>query len=122
MMTADDDFREILLAHLKEAQIEIDDGRKPTRSIEELRQGIIAMAMENGAEFSRIEQVFKSFDDWRSKPLRRWRVVVKDIGHAEVGIVKARSREEVLTGIECVGMECAPIDNVEVTEIADEEE
>jgi hypothetical protein len=116
-MMAGYDFKEILLANLKEAQIEMDQGRKPVRSIEELHQDIIAIAKENNIELLAIEETFKEFERWRSMPLRKWGVVVKDIGHTEVGIIKARSKEEVLTGIECVGMECAPIQNVEVIEI-----
>lgn len=122
MIATEDDLREILVANLKESQIEIDQGRNPMRTIEELKHNIIAMATENGMELSQIEEIFKEFEDWRSKPVRKWRVVVKDIGHTEVGIVKARSKEEVLTGIECVGMKCAPIENVEVTEILETEE
>lgn len=117
MMAADDDFRKALLDNLKEAQIEIDQGRKPVRSIEELYQEITAIAKDNNIGPALVEEIFREFEDWRSKPLRKWKVVLKDIGYKEVGIVKARSKEEVLAGIECVGMECAPIENVEVTEI-----
>jgi hypothetical protein len=117
MMAAESDFKEVLLANLKEAQIEMDQGRKPLRGIGELRKEILSMAKENNTELSIIDEAFKEFEEWRSKPLRKWRVVVKDIGHTEVGIIKARTKEEVITGIECIGIKCAPIENVEVTEI-----
>lgn len=123
MSTGDDDLREMLLTHLKEAQIEMDQGKEPIKSIQELKLDIASLASQNGMTPSQIDELSKEFEDWRSRPLRKWRVVVKDIGNTEVGVVKARSKEEILAAVQCIGMVCAPVDNVEVKEIgADKEE
>lgn len=117
MMAEKDELMEILLSNLKEAQIEIDQGQTPTRNLEEVRQAIMTIAKENHLNLALVEEVFREFENWRSEPLRRWRVVVKDIGHTEVGVVKARSKDEVLAAVQCIGMPCAPVENVEVVEV-----